>query len=161
MSTGALIAHGANVSAISGAGLTPLHLAAGEGHRRVVRRLVEAGAQIDICDTSWSEATPLCSAARWGRTPTVALLIRLGADVRATANRTQATALRFAAANGHVKIAEALIEAGADVNAASGHRTPLDEAASARHRAMVELLRLHGARGVLPPDEEPSADGGD
>ena len=58
---------------------TPLHLAALYGQPKVMRLLVEAGANVDAYDSEGN--TPLLLAAEQRRTDVVMELIRLGADV--------------------------------------------------------------------------------
>ncbi|KAG9453603.1 hypothetical protein H6P81_006507 [Aristolochia fimbriata] len=57
---------------------TPLHLAASKGHSWCVRRLVEAGAEVNA--TSEDGRTALFRAAANGDVETVALLLEMGAD---------------------------------------------------------------------------------
>ena len=61
---------------------TPLHLAALYGQPKVMRLLVEAGANVDAYDSEGN--TPLLLAAEQRRTDVVMELIRLGADVNKT-----------------------------------------------------------------------------
>jgi ankyrin repeat protein len=58
-------------------GLTPLHLAAGEGHLDIVKLLLEHGA--DINARSAFRVTPLALAARDRQTEVAAFLISKGA----------------------------------------------------------------------------------
>ena len=57
----------------------PLHVASRNGHTEIVRRLIEAGAKVNIKDDDGD--TPLLLAARSGSAEVVQLLIEAGADV--------------------------------------------------------------------------------
>ena len=59
----------------------PLHVASRNGHAEVVRRLISAGANVNVPDDDGD--TPLLLAARSGSTVVVKLLIGAGADVAA------------------------------------------------------------------------------
>lgn len=89
----------------------------------------------------------LLEAARRGDAGRVEALVREGANVNA-ATAGGLTPLIEAAAMGRADVARALLKAGADPDAR--HRelgTALDAAQRNGHRALVELLRQHGARG--------------
>jgi hemoglobin len=78
---GLLVRHGADVNRGSGPGRgTPLHMAARRGHRALAEALLDAGATIDIQDSSG--VTPLLRAVNCGKAEVVCLLIGRGADWR-------------------------------------------------------------------------------
>lgn len=79
-----LINNGANVSAINGHKLTPLHLAANNGHDAVVRLLVEEDASIDCLDTKTHGAAPLHLACEQGRYECVKILLENDASITVT-----------------------------------------------------------------------------
>ncbi|KAK0715449.1 ankyrin repeat-containing domain protein [Lasiosphaeris hirsuta] len=133
-------------------GLTPIQAAAGRGHIRLVRMLLERGADINAP-----------AAFKYGRTALQAacsrvepdmdlikLLIDQGADVNAKAGqRYGLTALQGAAIQGHIKLVLFLIDLGADVNAPPAHkhgRTALDGAAENGRLDMVQVLLNAGAK---------------
>lgn len=89
----------------------PLAAAAGEGHPRTARALVEAGAELDALDRRGT--TALIAAARRGRPETVRVLLELGAKVDRR-DRDGRTALMWAAWMGERGIAERLHAHGAD-----------------------------------------------
>ena len=94
---------------------TPLHLAALYGQPKVMRLLVEAGADVDAYDTKGN--TPLLLAAEQRRTDVVMELIRLGADVNKKKRPRFCTPLHAAVLRMDMGSVVALLTAGADVNA--------------------------------------------
>lgn len=94
---------------------TPLHLAALYGQPKVMRLLVEAGANVDAYDSEGN--TPLLLAAEQRRTDVVMELIRLGADVNKTKRPRFCTPLHAAVLHMDMGSVVALLTAGADVNA--------------------------------------------
>lgn len=94
---------------------------------------------------------PLHLAAHFGRREAVALLIRLGADVRAVCDLPFGnTPLHAAAAGGQREVAELLLQAGADANALdlNGY-APLHVAAANGDGELARLLVERGARADL------------
>jgi len=138
-------------------GLTPLHYAAGEGHKELVELLIVKGA--DVSAKNKFGETPLHWAAGEGHKELVELLIANGADVNARRSKYGGgyTPLHVAATEGHKEIAELLINKGADVNANEDFlgRTPLHYAGT---KEMIELLIDNGAdvnakaNGITPLD---------
>ena len=94
---------------------TPLHLAALYGQPKVMRLLVEAGANVDAYDSEGN--TPLLLAAEQRRTDVVMELIRLGADVNKKKRPRFCTPLHAAVLHMDMGSVVALLTAGADVNA--------------------------------------------
>ena len=108
----------------NGAGETPLHQAARNGHAAVVAALIAAGAEVNAADTAGF--TPLHQAALNGHVVIVLTLIAEKADVNMDDDNFGFTSLHQAANKGHVSIVSALIAADADVNARTKQdRTPL------------------------------------
>ena len=139
--------------------LTPLHLAAMDGHTQVVALLLDRGVKPDL-KLGYQQAqgaTPLMMAAGAGHTDTVALLLARGADPNATMNDTAGmgkngtTALDLACQAGHLDTANALLNGGANINGTGGV-TPLQVAASAGQVEIVKFLISKGARvGIMDP----------
>lgn len=77
-----LISQGANVNAADAEKLTPLHVAAFNGHAEVIRALLAAGADTGARDIYGF--TPLHAAAREGHLAAVQALVEGGSDVNAT-----------------------------------------------------------------------------
>ena len=94
---------------------TPLHLAAVYGQPKVMRLLVEAGADVDAYDARGN--TPLLIAAEQRRTDVVMELIKLGADVNRKKKPRFTTPLHAAVLRMDMGSVVALLTAGADVNA--------------------------------------------
>lgn len=103
-----LIKRRAKVSARNFAGDSALMMAVLKNEAPMVKRLLEAGAQVN--QSGW---TPLLYAAYEGRADFVALLLAKGADVNARAPN-QATPLMLAARNGHIDAVRLLLKAGAN-----------------------------------------------
>lgn len=140
-----LVRHGADVNAQeSTRGQTPLMWAAGEGHWRVVRTLLEAGAGLQVrSNAGW---TPLLFAAREGQLKAVRALLDAGASANDSLppntggprRRPEGapggaddprglSALHLAAGSRHYELAVFLLERGADPNAAGSGWTVLHQ----------------------------------
>ena len=115
-------------------GMTPLHYASLEGHRRCVCLLLEAGAKTDLPDTSGLFYTALHLAALRGQVEVIALLIDAGAKSEVIEGYTP---LHFACLEGQTEAARVLLGAFGAKN--EGHLTPMFHAASHGH---LEVLRL-------------------
>lgn len=116
--TDLLLRSGANVSAATVAGATPLELAAINGNGAILGRLITAGADPNASLTR-SGDTALMLAARTGKTDAVRVLLDRGAKVNTEETWGGTTALMWAVSEKHPDIAKLLIERGADVNARS------------------------------------------
>lgn len=122
--------------------MTALHIAAGSGHRQLVKPLLEAGASCQARDRQgW---TPLMFAAQEGHADIILDLLQAGSEVDAVDGQNR-TALMQAARCGHVESAIALMNGGAEVNAVCEWATPLIMAATAGQSSMVEVLIGRGA----------------
>lgn len=148
---GLLLERGADPGHRDHDGMTPLLLAAYEGHEDVVELLLEAGADVDETagpDGSVSAAaavTPLLAAAAMGHMKTVSKLLFWGADVDAIDCEGR-TALCLAAARGSLEVVRALLDRGLDEN----HKddlgwTPLHAAACEGHRNICATLTDQGS----------------
>jgi cytohesin len=145
------LAEGADVNAKDDYwyGETPLHYAAGKGHKELVELLIAKGASLRA-KALWKGLTPLHEAASNGHREITELLIAKGADVNAKDEGGQ-TPLHLAAFWGHKEIAAQLIAKGADVNAKTYNgETPLDKATNPDNpndtEATTDLLRKHGGK---------------
>uniref|UniRef100_A0A1A8VCX1 Uncharacterized protein n=1 Tax=Nothobranchius furzeri TaxID=105023 RepID=A0A1A8VCX1_NOTFU len=148
---GLLLERGADPGHRDHDGMTPLLLAAYEGHDDVVELLLEAGADVDETahpDGSFSSAaavTPLLAAAAMGHMKTVSRLLFWGAAVDAIDCEGR-TALCLAAARGSLEVVRALLDRGLDEN----HKddlgwTPLHAAACEGHRTICAALTDQGS----------------
>ncbi len=121
----------------------PLHCAAGRGDVAEIKRLAEAGS--DVNRANEEGFTPLHWAANSGYTQVIIVLAEVGADVN-RASKNGSTPLHWAALRGHAKVIIALAEAGADVNRAKKEGfTPLHFAAVNGHAKAIVALAEAGA----------------
>ena len=113
--------------------VTPLIIAAHNGHLNSVKILLEYGADIEargtlkIGDEISDGCTPLWGAAAADHLDVVKLLLEQNADVDSKTS-TGSTPFRVAAHEGHLDIVRCLVDRGADVNARNEESTPLVEA---------------------------------
>uniref|UniRef100_A0A8C2JG06 Ankyrin repeat and KH domain containing 1 n=1 Tax=Cyprinus carpio TaxID=7962 RepID=A0A8C2JG06_CYPCA len=122
-------------------GISPLMLAAMNGHVPAVKLLLDMGSDIN------TGLTPLMEAASGGYAEVGRVLLDKGADVNAPpVPSSRDTALTIAADKGHYKFCELLISRGAhiDVRNKKGN-TPLWLAANGGHFDVVQLLVQAGA----------------
>ena len=157
------------ITALAFAGCTPsLHKAAREGDADRVRKLLDAGADVNIRNANKGrlQYTPLHWAAHYGHLEIAELLISRGADLDAE-DPAYSTPLYLAAEEGYPKVVEFLISKGAEVNVKSNTwgYTPLDRAAwgpvarrfgkqaetfgadpEQDYKKIVALLRKHGGK---------------
>ena len=131
--------------------VTPLIIAAHNGHLKSVKILLKFGAEIETRGTLKIEdevkegCTPLWAAAATGHLDVVKLLIKRNADVDGRASKGS-TPLRTAAHNGHLDVVRCLVESGADVNARNDYEsTPLMAACYYGHVSVVTYLIDKGA----------------
>jgi ankyrin repeat protein len=143
-----LLEENIDVNVLDKAGFTPLARAAGKGHAKVVRMLIENGADVDGGDHP-DIAPALVQAAFGGHTTIVEILLERGAGFNAADQFTSVRekALHVAASHGHVEMLKHLLNAGVDVNRRQMHwgTTPLSSAARKGDTQMVTLLLSHGA----------------
>ncbi len=122
-------------------GETALSLAAYQGKLAVVKRLVEAGSDVNLY--GWP---PLIYAAFNGHAAVVDYLLQKGAEINAT-TANGSTALLFAARFGHLAVVELLLQHKADPNIANERgATAIDWALKTDNTDIAELLRRAGGR---------------
>ena len=131
--------------------VTPLIIAAHNGHLNSVKILLSYGADIEargtikIGDEAGDGCKPLWAAAAFGHLDVVKLLIERNADVDGRTS-TGSTPLRAAAHDGHLDVVRCLVESGADVNARTIiENTPLMVACCHGHLSVVTYLIEKGA----------------
>ena len=133
-----LLNKGADATAKTTDGKTPLHIAANYGYYIITDLLLNKGADVNAKTTDGT--TPLLLAANDGYSNIAELLLDRGADVNATDNYG-ITPLHLAADKGHFNITKLLLDRGADVNAkTTDDTTPLDFATKKNHTQIIELL---------------------
>jgi ankyrin len=113
-----LIRAGANVSAATREGVTPVELAAMNGNAAMLVKLIRAGADPNAPLTEYGD-TALMMASRTGKTDAIMALLETGAQVNAKETWGGTTALMWAAAEGHPAAVKVLVDHGADANARS------------------------------------------
>jgi ankyrin repeat protein len=135
--------HPEHVNARGGGEMTPIHVAASEGHSDILSFLIEHGA--DVNGQGTDDNTPLHRASRNARLEAGQFLLNHGADVDAR-NEFNRTALMYAAIEGHVEFARMLLERGPVIDARDiGDGTPLHFAAGCGETQVAQLLLEHGA----------------
>jgi ankyrin repeat protein len=123
-------------------GVTALINAARIGRLDMVQTLLEAGADIDICNDRNCNA--LMTAALDGHRDIVRFLIQRGCRIDTT-DKHDRSALGFACDRGDIEIVQDLISAGANVSPDARVTTPLIMATKKNHMDVVEALISAGA----------------
>lgn len=151
-----LLDHGADPRGQERLGCDPLRLAAAACEPRIMKRLIQRGADAAAVDVT-SGNTPLHLVADSAIRPisrvragmvreTVDLLVAAGANVNAV-NDQGFTPLSWAVYRSRPEVVVALLAHGADVNTRDAeHRTPLDNAKADEDEAMAQLLQSHGGK---------------
>jgi cytohesin len=120
-----------------------LHLASSAGEPKVVRMLLQAGA--DPTEVDQAGRTPLYRASVSGRPEVIRVLLAAGVDPNAGRQRGR-SALRAAAYHGHEECVSVLLEAGADIDARIEREvTTLHLASLMRRLSIIPLLLQAGA----------------
>jgi ankyrin repeat protein len=129
---------------------TPLSVAAEFDNLEIAKRLIEAGADVNLAYTESDTETPICKAVRDSSMDFVGLLLSHGAEVN-ICDRHGRTCLMWACATGLVDKVDALLEAGADPHAVDKEgRTAMHYGLKCGERAFREI-RSDGNRRV--PDD--------
>lgn len=128
-----------HLNSVDATGRTPLHWAAARGDARAVRKLLEAGAQVDLKDTFG--ATPLAFAASASEPDIIELLIERGANVQIR-NSNHDTSLHLAIRHQNdPRSVEILVREGANVNCKNKWgNTPFSGAAMGNRWQIGEYL---------------------
>ena len=147
------IAAGASLNQVNTDGETPILVASRLGHERIVRILLDAGANADTRKAPLF-ATALYWAVVQGHTAIALLLIERGANVSImTAERD--SPLLAATRHNHTDIALALLQAGARPNSVDRFGdTPLWNAIARGNRAVVRALLRAGADPNLAHEDD-------
>ena len=112
-----MINAGADVNIPDKDGVTPLQTAIGRAfkgdYRKIIEKLISAGADVNGLGTSLDDETPLQRAVEGGYNDIAEQLLLAGADVNAPTPWTGSTALQAAKLKGHSELVKKLKEAGA------------------------------------------------
>ncbi|XP_035040196.2 histone-lysine N-methyltransferase EHMT1 isoform X1 [Hippoglossus stenolepis] len=132
---------------------TPLHAAAEGGHKDICHMLVQAGANLDMCDDD--QRTPLMEACENNHMETVLYLLRAGASAMHK-DVEGFTCLHLAAKSGHYNIVEHLLSTGLiNINCQDdGGWTAMIWATEYKHADQVKLLLSKGADISVRDKEE-------
>lgn len=136
---------GAKVDQPDTTGATALQWAALGGHDHIVKLLIDAGADVNVAESS-SGMSPLHGAARWNRLTSARLLLANGAkvDVR---DRFGRTPLFDVMVKDRFEMIDLLLGSGADLSARNNEgQTPLDWAIAHRKPKLIEHLKSRGAK---------------
>jgi ankyrin repeat protein len=135
-------------------GRSALWIASSNGHSETVKVLVQAGADIESLDKTYS-ATPLWIASQNGQRAVVEVLVSAGAVVESN-DHLERSALYTAAAHGNPDVAAVLVDAGANIETEDIRcRAPLRAAARGGHLETVKFLI--GAGAQVSPQLLPSS----
>ncbi len=134
------IAAGNNVNSLDPErALTPLHMAAFNGHTSVVKLLLEHGALVDAKDNEGK--TPLLHACTGPFPETVEVLIAANADINVKEATEAFTPLMMAAGLGQVEVVKLLLRHNADKAVLDNDGdTALQHAKNSGHATIVEIL---------------------
>ena len=144
---------GAVLDARDGHGRTALHAAVFAQQREVLRRLVKAGAKLELLENERYDAVTIAAVAN--DEETLRTLLALGASAKLITSRYDGTALIAAAHLGHDGVVRQLIKAGAPLDHVNNlHWTAVIEAVvlgdgGARHQATLKALLDAGASTQL------------
>lgn len=139
-----LLKAGADVNARRhGTNMTPIWLAAREGHEEVVQYLLDQGAEVDVQDENFGSS--LHAAAEDGSTSVVRQLLDHSANVNLTGGLHRRP-LNAAAYYGHIEVVQLLLQKGADIDPDEEYRygSALGAAARKGHDAIARLLLHNG-----------------
>jgi len=137
-----IVAPGLVASILTGCA-TPLHRAAKKGDLPQIRRLLDAGANMEAKNYMQYFETPICNAVWEGKHEAVKLLCERGADVNCICQTSRP--LCWALIKGDPKTAQVLIDCGAEMHNPCSHgKTPMALAREKGYGAIVRALEKKG-----------------
>lgn len=157
----ALLGSGADVRAVTRIGRhTPLHVAARNGHDRIVRRLLEANADVHARTTTGAAALHFAAAA--GSTESIAVLLDRGAEIDVREPEWGQTPLMFAAGYGRTDAVRMLLARHANIALTArvvdlSVRNREDSAESRARNARVAAIQRELAARAASNASAPSA----
>ena len=143
----------AQLNARDGHGRTPVQVATFARQRDAIRRLAQAGANLQLLETDRYDAVTIASVA--DDEETLRVLLQLGASAKLITSRYDGTALIAAAHLGHDGVVRQLVAAGAPLDHVNNlHWTATIEAVvlgdgGSRHQATLQALLDAGASTKL------------
>ena len=142
-----LQAPGVQINKPGQSNVAALFLACSEEHRRIVKLLLEHGADPDMAVQNG--ITPLHIACRTGNTKIVELLLNNKADPN-IADVAGWAAIHYACFGGYTKILKLLLDAGADMDLEMHEVTPYRMASAGGHHGVMKLLEARSRRPAGP-----------
>lgn len=142
------IMHRVDLQTTFAASITPLHLAACNGHEGIVSLLLARGFSADAGGSSGIRQVerPLALAVRKGHVDVVKLLLQGGARLDAVGEGVWCSILELAILYQQDAVVQMLLERGVDIETTDyWDRTALCYAASLGHHNIIQLLLDHGA----------------
>ncbi|MGH8546384.1 MAG: ankyrin repeat domain-containing protein, partial [Gammaproteobacteria bacterium] len=134
-----LLTQEVDVNERAAAGWNALLAATAQGYPKIMKRLLDAGANPDIGNLH--SITPIMYAARYGNVESCKLLLDYGADINLQ-DWSDQTALMVATRTGHVEVAAMLIDAGADLTIKDEEsRSALDICTQLKQGQIAKLIR--------------------
>ena len=150
-----LLKHNANPNPLNDKGYTPLYLAVTKGHIKIVKELLNNGAEVDKRSLG---VTPFSNAIITNPFNIPKILLEYGADVDAIIDSPWfegRTSLQIASYVGRLKNVEFLLEHNANINAVDNNKcTPLHLATLANKTKVVNLLLSSGGNDLNIRNEE-------
>ena len=132
-----LVEAGININGIGTEGFTPLMVAASNQESKIVKYLIEQGADVNATTNGWNA---LIEAADEGSLKSMKFLLEAGADVNYFWTPGSPTAITMAASENYLECLELLIEYGADINGVGSSMPPLHIAAEEGNLKIIDYL---------------------